>query len=116
MSSTFGSSSGRIERRAQTDLRLEPDAGKIDLEAAAVQPRLIDRLARPVAGDNARPALLSPELAADLHETRSFRHRATHSYGDFNASRLGPVLESAFRLPISLPEAMARFRRSVDPD
>ena len=77
--------------------------------------RLIDRLARAVEGSHARPALLSPEIAADLHETRAFRHRVTHSYGDFNLVRAAPALEAGARLAISLPEAVARFRATIDP-
>lgn len=42
--------------------------------------RLIDRLAKPLEDKFARPAILHTGLAADLHETRSFRHRATRSY------------------------------------
>lgn len=78
--------------------------------------RLIDRLTRPVGGRHSRPALLPHPVAADLHETRSFRHRVTHSYGDFNIDRIGPSLDAARRLSASLPATVAAFKRIIDPD
>jgi uncharacterized protein YutE (UPF0331/DUF86 family) len=77
--------------------------------------KLISRLMRPVNGDSARPALLLPEVAADLDETRSFRHRVMHSYGKFDVGRSDPSLAAARRLIASLPEAVARFKSIVDP-
>lgn len=77
--------------------------------------RLVERLASDVSGDHARPALLPEEVAIDLHETRSFRHRVTHSYGDFDVSRAGPSIEAAERLAGSFVEAIASFKAIVDP-
>lgn len=77
--------------------------------------RLIDRLARSLHGQHARPSLLSGEIAIDLHETRSFRHRATHSYGAFDVKRAAPSVEAARRLCVSLPAAVLAFRQSIDP-
>lgn len=77
--------------------------------------RLISRLARPITGSSARPALLSRELAEDLQETRSFRHRAMHNYDHFRVERAKPALDAAGRIVASLPEAFRQFRAIVDP-
>jgi hypothetical protein len=76
---------------------------------------LIARLAKPLTGEHARPALLPHEVAIDLYETLGFRHRAMHSYGDFDASKAKPAIEAAARLKDSLPAAVASFRATVDP-
>ena len=47
---------------------------------------LIRRLTRERTGDSPRPALLSEATAADLNETRRFRHRAMHAYDGFDPS------------------------------
>ena len=73
---------------------------------------LIDRLARPA---NGRPALLPPDVRADLHETRNFRHRAIHSYGEFDVSRSVPSGLAARRLVTSFPAAVAAFKEVADP-
>lgn len=78
--------------------------------------KLIERLSHAVAGDHARPALLSDSLTTDLHETRAFRHRVSHGYGDFNAARASPSIEAAGRLTTTLPEAIDVFKRLVDSD
>lgn len=77
---------------------------------------LIERLRHPVAGQQARPALLPDDVAADLHETRRFRHMVTHSYGDFDVGRAAPSIAAAERLARSLPEAVRSFRTRIDPD
>jgi uncharacterized protein YutE (UPF0331/DUF86 family) len=76
---------------------------------------LIARLAKPLTGEHARPALLSHEVATDLYETLGFRHRAMHSYGDFDASKATPAIKAAARLKDSLRAAVASFRETVDP-
>jgi uncharacterized protein YutE (UPF0331/DUF86 family) len=76
---------------------------------------LIARLAKPLTGEHARPALFSHEVAIDLYETLGFRHRAMHSYGDFDASKAEPAIEAAARLKDNLPAAVASFRETVDP-
>jgi hypothetical protein len=73
---------------------------------------LLDRLGRASA---ARPALLPADVEADLHETRNFRHRATHIYGEFDAGRSVPSAQAAGRLIASFPAAIAAFRQLVDP-
>ncbi len=77
--------------------------------------RLIERLRNAVSGDHERPAVLPDTVAKDLHETRAFRHRATHSYGEFDVSRAGPSLAAAKRLVASFPDAIEAFKRIIDP-
>ena len=78
--------------------------------------RLIARLAKPIDGEHARPAVLSPAVAADLDETRRFRNRATRSYGSFDPSKVVPSIAAAARLACSLSDDVRRFRRTIDPD
>lgn len=78
--------------------------------------KLIERLSHAVSGSHARPAVLSDELTKDLHETRAFRHRVSHGYGDFDAVRATPSIEAASRLTGTLPAAIETFKRSVDSD
>ena len=77
--------------------------------------RLIERLRRIATGSYQRPAVLPDAVANDLHETRSFRHRVSHGYGDFDVRRAWPSLEAADRLSRSLPEAIEQFRHTIDP-
>lgn len=76
---------------------------------------LPDRAGRVVTGEFARPAILPPDVLADLHETRRFRHVATRSYDQFDPSRAAPSFAAAKRLVIAFPPAIQRFRESVDP-
>lgn len=78
--------------------------------------KLIERLRRESGGDRARPAVFQDDVAADLHEARSFRHRVIHGYGDFKVERALPSIEAARRLSTALPDAIDRFRRIVDRD
>ena len=75
---------------------------------------LIRRLAQPLPGE--RPALLSPDVAADLQETRRFRHIAVHAYESFDQTRALPAIEAARRLAKSLALLLRPFRDIVDPD
>ena len=76
--------------------------------------QLINRLAKAIEGDHARPALLDRETMDDLQETRTFRHHVRYSYGSFEISRAEPVLAAARRLVVSLPAQVSRFRRLID--
>ncbi|MCX8254173.1 hypothetical protein RHAL1_00557 [Beijerinckiaceae bacterium RH AL1] len=78
--------------------------------------KLISRAAKAIEGQGSRPAILSPEVADDLDETRRFRNRATRSYGAFDVSRIGPTIEAAGRLAASLALDFASFKASIDPD
>jgi hypothetical protein len=78
---------------------------------------LINRAALPIAeGDLARPAIIDAAVAEDLHETRRFRHVATHGYANFDAGRAAPTLAAAERLIQSLPSALKQFKAVIDPD
>lgn len=77
--------------------------------------KLIERLRRMATGVHERPAFLTDALARDLHETRAFRHRVSHGYGEFDARRAAPSIEAAGRLAGSLPAAIETFKRLVDP-
>ena len=77
---------------------------------------LIERLARELHGDHARPAAFPEDVRTDLHETRNFRHRAMHGYDSFDWSKIGIAIDAARRLQTSLPAAVIQFRRTIDPD
>lgn len=77
--------------------------------------KLIERLRRKATGDHERPAFLTDEVAKDLHETRAFRHRVSHGYGDFDASRARPSIDAAGRLAAALPATVETFKRLLDP-
>jgi hypothetical protein len=76
---------------------------------------LVLRLSLVRADEYARPALFSPEVTKDLVETMRARHRARHSYDDFEAAKAEPTVEATKRLLVSLPAAVAEFRKAVDP-
>ena len=85
-----------------------------DAPAGEDWPRtLIDRLARPMRGDHARPALLDAATAADLHETRAFRHRALGDVA-FDPRVAVPALGAARRLASNLPAQFLAFRQALD--
>ena len=77
--------------------------------------KLIERLSKSNGADHARPALLSPAVAADLDETRRFRNRAMRSYGGFDARLAEPSLRAAKRLSTNLAVDVAHFKALVDP-
>ncbi|KQT52684.1 hypothetical protein ASG43_19730 [Aureimonas sp. Leaf454] len=77
---------------------------------------LIRRAAKPVTvPGHARPAILTPEVARDVDESRRFRHRATHGYDNFDPTRAGPAIEAARRLASSLKPCILAFRDRIDP-
>lgn len=76
---------------------------------------LVRRLAAPMEGDFARPALLSPMLARALHEVRGFRHRAMHVYDDFNIELFAPAIEASRIVRHELPAQVREFRSTIDP-
>ncbi len=76
----------------------------------------VRRAARPLsAPGRARPAILTPDVASDVDESRRFRHRATHNYDDFDPTQAGPSIEAARRLAASLKPCIAAFRARIDP-
>jgi hypothetical protein len=78
---------------------------------------LIDRISRPMAGGNARPALVDEEMKQDLLECMRMRHRVRHSdYGEFVPSKAEPAVEAAGRITARVRDVVARFKRAVDPE
>jgi hypothetical protein len=77
---------------------------------------IIVRLSRPRTDEYARPALFTEVVSKDLLETMRARHRARHSYDDFDAAKAEPAVEAIVRLLTSLPTAVAEFRKKVDPE
>lgn len=71
---------------------------------------IIRRLSRERRDEFARPAILSPELARDLDETRRFRHRAMHVYEGFDARLAAPAVEAAERLVTGLGAIVERLK------
>lgn len=78
---------------------------------------LIDRVSRPMQGDKARPAIFDSALRLDLLELMRMRHRARNAaYGDFDAAKAGPSVDAARRVLLSLRDAIAEFKKVVDPE
>ncbi len=77
---------------------------------------LIRRVSRPVTlPDRGRPAILTPEVAADADEARRFRRRAAHDYDNFLVERAAPSIEAARRLAHTLSPCIRLFRDRFDP-
>ncbi|WP_040485140.1 hypothetical protein [Lutibaculum baratangense] len=77
---------------------------------------LVRRVSRAVSTPGrVRPAILEPDVARDVDESRRFRHRATHDYDNFDPTLAGPSIEAARRLASSLRPCIAAFRDRVDP-
>jgi hypothetical protein len=76
---------------------------------------LISRASKATAGENLRPAILPPKLAAFADETRRFRNLAMRSYGSFDAGKAAATAEAARQLADGLLDAITRFRDAVDP-
>jgi hypothetical protein len=77
---------------------------------------LVRRVSRAVnTPGRVRPAVLTPEVARDVDESRRFRHRATHDYDNFDPRLTAPSIAAARRLAVSLKPGIAAFRDHVDP-
>jgi hypothetical protein len=74
---------------------------------------LIKRAAASLPGG--RPAILSARLARAADETRRFRHRATHTYDDFQAGEAAPTIEAAEMLAKELEGEILTFKDTIDP-
>jgi hypothetical protein len=78
---------------------------------------LIERVSRPMSGSNARPAFFDDEMRRDLLECLRMRHRVRHSdYDEFIPTKAEPSVGAARRVASRIKEAIARFRKQVDPD
>jgi len=64
---------------------------------------------------NARPAILTGEVAAAADETRRFRSVAAHAYDNFDEERAAKAAACAAALVSTLPAEIDRFRQIVDP-
>lgn len=73
---------------------------------------LIARVGRATTG---RPAVLMPALVEAAGETRRFRHIAMRGYDSFKPDRAAPGIAAARLLADGLPDAIAAFRRAIDP-
>lgn len=77
---------------------------------------LVRRVSREVkTPGHVRPAILPPEVARDVDETRRFRHRATHNYDNFDPTLAVASIEAARRLATELKPCVLAFRDKVDP-
>jgi ribonuclease HepT-like protein len=78
---------------------------------------LVKRVSRAVeTPGHVRPAVLTPDIALDVDESRRFRHRATHDYDNFDPTLAVPSVEAARRLAVTLKPCIAAFRNQVDPN
>lgn len=77
---------------------------------------LVKRVGRPMTlASHRRPAILTPDVEADVHESRRFRHRAMHDYNNFELMLATPSIDAARRLAKTLAPCIEAFRREVDP-
>ncbi len=73
---------------------------------------LIRRVSRATAG---RPAILPPDLARAVGETRRFRHVAMRGYGTFEVELSRPSVLAAGIVVRGIGPAVASFRAAIDP-
>lgn len=77
---------------------------------------LIKRVAKPMTlPGHRRMAIFTPDVEADVHESRRFRHRAMHDYDNFEPTLATPSIEAARRLATTLAPCIEAFRRQIDP-
>lgn len=77
---------------------------------------LIDRLSRPMSGENARPTFFDAEMRRDLLECLRMRHRVRHSeYDEFIPNKAEPSIEAARRILSRIKEVVAQFKKQIDP-
>jgi hypothetical protein len=78
---------------------------------------LVERVSRPMAGINARPAFFDDEMRRDLLECLRMRHRVRHSdYDDFIPTRAEPSVDAARRVVSRIKDAIVQLRTQIDPD
>lgn len=77
---------------------------------------LVKRVSRHVkTPGHVRPAILRPEIAEDVDESRRFRHRATHDYDNFDPTLAVASIQAARRLATDLKPCILGFRDEIDP-
>ena len=74
---------------------------------------LIRRTSHAIEG---RPAILPPDVARAVDLTRSFRHVAMRGYENFREDLARPAIDAASYLAQHIEQAIAAFRRTIDPD
>ncbi|MDI4239444.1 hypothetical protein AAFX91_17405 [Bradyrhizobium sp. 31Argb] len=78
---------------------------------------LLERVARPMPGTNARPALFDEEMRRDLLECLRMRHRVRHSdYDEFVPTKAEPTVDAVRRVIKRIKQTIAQFRKKIDPD
>jgi hypothetical protein len=78
---------------------------------------LTTRVSRPLdLQGHERPAILGPEAAADVDESRRFRHRPAHGYDNFDPVLARPAIDAARRLQAALWPCIRAFRDVIDPN
>jgi hypothetical protein len=75
---------------------------------------LVRRACREIAGENARPPILSPALCEAIDETRKFRNLAVRNYERFQIAKALPTVTAARLIAEDLMGEIARFRKAVD--
>lgn len=113
----------RRRRQLSASVQHEMVAGHTSVEA--LLRRLLDGVGEPnpqgsdwhaallrqvCAPTDRRPAILPPDLCADLDITRRFRHRALHGYDHFDLEAAQPAVAAAARVAEALPTAFDAFR------
>lgn len=62
-----------------------------------------------------RPRLFPPELCADIHDLRAFRHVVVHAYDlKLRADKMKMVLCSANKVSAALPQLVDAFLREIE--
>lgn len=82
------------------------------VDSGAYHADLVRRVSRPI--PDVRPAILPPDLARAIDETRRFRHVARKSYDDFSPTRADPAVAAAGVVRDALEPAIAAFRAAMD--
>jgi len=78
--------------------------------------QLVARACLPVSGENARPAILSPEMCEMVDEARRFRNLATRAYDTFSKDKAAKTVAAARFISEHLAAEIAEFKRVIDPD
>jgi hypothetical protein len=78
---------------------------------------LVERVSRPMAGSNARPAFCDEEMRRDLLECLRMCHRVRQSdYDDFIPTRAEPLVDAARQVVSRIKNAIVQLRKQIDPD
>jgi hypothetical protein len=106
MQAGYSSLETALERIFEINGEQRPTSGR------AYHAQLIRRAAREIPGE--RPAVISGDLVAALHEARQFRQVARRGYDDFEPSRAGPSVMAARIIVERIGDAFAAFKAKVE--